>query len=360
MHLSPNLPLLEELLLCEEENELRDQFANGFYLHQEPKVYQEIGRSIAQGNSIEDAYRKHLLSHSSHEEKQAFAGVAYGMGLDSLQKLNDSIEENPYFKLLKGLKDKRSGKLSFFTREYAPYEVFLIDDEKENQGRLELSLGYYEKGLSFPALSKDGTVWMSLIPHEINTMKQAIASAKGNVLTLGLGLGYYAFMVSQKDEVESVTIVENDPKVIAMFQELLLPSFPQKEKIHIVKGDAFDYVKHHGREFDFTFVDIYHDETDALPLYLRLLHLEQGPTAYWIERAILLYFRRYVLAFLEEQYDGLGEEAYQERHDFPSALFGALFDATEDASIQNDEELKAFLSPASLKDLARKLSVKIT
>ncbi|MBQ9457317.1 MAG: hypothetical protein IJU64_02265 [Bacilli bacterium] len=355
MKLAADLPLLETLLLEEEENQLRDEIANTYFLHQDPAVYRAIAQGIAKGETVENAYRKSFLSRASKQEKEAFAQVAYGMGLDEFKELNHSIEENPYFRLLQGLKGKHLGDLSFFLRSYAPYEVFLTDDESEENGRLQLSLGYYRDGLSFPALSKNEQVWMSLIPHEIKTMEQAIIDAKGKVLTLGLGLGYYAFMAAEKEEVTSVTVVENDPDVLAMFRSLLLPLFPHKEKITLVQADAFDFVETKGKDYDFTFVDIYHDETDGLPLYLKLLKIEQGPTVYWIERAILLYFRRYVLAFLEEQYDGYPEEAYADRSDFASALFGALYDATKEESILNEDALRSFLDLNALKALAKRL-----
>ena len=40
---------------------------------------------------------------------------------------------------------------------------------------------------------------MTITPDEIETMKEAVDQAFGNVLTFGLGLGYYAYMVSEKD-----------------------------------------------------------------------------------------------------------------------------------------------------------------
>ena len=43
---------------------------------------------------------------------------------------------------------------------------------------------------------------MSLNPYEIRTMENAIITARGKVLTLGLGLGYYAYMVHLKEEVK--------------------------------------------------------------------------------------------------------------------------------------------------------------
>ena len=43
---------------------------------------------------------------------------------------------------------------------------------------------------------------MSLKPNEIETMEQPIENANGNILVYGLGLGYFAFMASQKNSVK--------------------------------------------------------------------------------------------------------------------------------------------------------------
>ena len=364
MRLHPDLPLLEEYLIAESDNEVRDQFANAFFLHQDPKFYHRVSELISKGTTIESAYRKSILASLSEEEKEEFASVAFGMGLDQFQKLDEKeLTGNPYFALLQGLKDTKRHDISFFTRFYEANEVFLSSEQGESDdpfGRELLPLGYYPSRVGFPAIAKRGEVWMSLIPHEIETMKEAIKLAKGKVCTLGLGLGYYAYMVSENDEVKEVTIIERDRDVISLFKEHLLPRFPHKEKIHIVQGDALAHIAKEGNRYDFVFADLWHNEEDGLPLYLRLRQLEKTKTEYWIEQSILLYLRRYVITFLEEQREGYDQRQYKERGDFPSALFGALYDATKEMSIQTDDELSAFLSLSSIRDLAGKLDVKIT
>lgn len=79
---------------------------------------------------------------------------------------------------------------------------------------------------------------MTTIPNEINTMKDPIDKARGDVLTYGLGLGYYVYMVANKDEVRSITAVENDDEIIALFRQHILPQFSHPEKVIIVRDDA--------------------------------------------------------------------------------------------------------------------------
>ena len=355
MKLAPNLQSLENALEAKDEAELRDQFANAYYLHQPPQVSLKIQAFIKGGLRVTDAYRKVALAQMEEEEKEAFAQVAFGYGLDQFNELNPvDITNLPYYKLLMSLEEKRFGKIRFFTRRYAPYEVFLSKEQyyDEGLGTSVLPLGYYKEGLSFPAVEKKGRVWMSLIPHEIETMKEPIAKAKGSVLVLGIGLGYYAYEVSNKEDVTRVTLVENDPEVIAFFKDALLPHFPHKEKIEIIEGDGIAYMASKQSQYDFAFVDIYHNEEDGLPLYLRLLSKQAIPTTYWIESSLLLYFRRYLIAFLQEQYEGYTAADYQNEDGFDNSLFAHLYRLTKQISIESEEDLENFLSADNVAILA--------
>jgi AraC-like DNA-binding protein len=60
---------------------------------------------------------------------------------------------------------------------------------------------------------------MSITPNEIVTMREPVARASGRVLTLGLGLGYYAYMVHLKEDVTDVTVVEREQAVIDLFEK---------------------------------------------------------------------------------------------------------------------------------------------
>jgi hypothetical protein len=50
----------------------------------------------------------------------------------------------------------------------------------------------------FPALLENDRIWMTITPNEIEIMIKPVDEAFGHVLTYGLGLGYYAYMVSKK------------------------------------------------------------------------------------------------------------------------------------------------------------------
>lgn len=79
-------------------------------------------------------------------------------------------------------------------------------------------------------------------PSEIETMRAPIEEATGRVVTFGLGLGYFAYMVSEKPDVTSLDIVERSEEAIALFERNILPQFPNKEKIRIIRSDAFGFL----------------------------------------------------------------------------------------------------------------------
>ncbi|MDY0404289.1 hypothetical protein P5G51_001635 [Virgibacillus sp. 179-BFC.A HS] len=136
---------------------------------------------------------------------------------------------------------------------------------------------------------------MTVTPNEIETMRDAVDKATGNVLTYGLGLGYYAYMVSEKDNVDNVTVVELNPNVIDLFKRYILPQFAHGDKISIIQADAFQYAKENMAtgNYDIVFTDLWHDVSDGMDMYVKMKSFEKNcPNAqflYWIEQSIQCY-----------------------------------------------------------------------
>ena len=188
----------------------------------------------------------------------------------------------------------QSGTIDLVAETVQPMELFVADDfQVDAQGRVYPQLGWFREAFSFPAIREDGRVWMTVTPNEINTIQPAVQSSTGKVLTFGLGLGYYAFHAMLKEDVTSVTVVEKNPQVIEVFTRLLLPHFPNRNKLRIIEADAFDYAANvmPGEGYDVVFTDLWHDVADGLPLYRRMKALEcPGPRfLYWIEKTLRCY-----------------------------------------------------------------------
>lgn len=208
---------------------------------------------------------------------------------------NKDYENNPYLKNIK-IPTKKLGKWELCYKTYVPYQAFVFDDPKiTRDGKIIPQIGFFEKEFSYPAVLESGTEWMLITPNEINTMRAPISGAHGKVLTYGLGLGYFAYMVSEKESVSSVTIIERDKNAISLFRDIILPQMPRKDKINIICDDAFYFAETRlaDSDFDFVFADIWHDPSDGVPAYKRLKETEKYlPSAdfsYWIEKTLKCY-----------------------------------------------------------------------
>lgn len=210
-----------------------------------------------------------------------------------IKKLDKSVyENNEYYKNIKVIEDK-IGNWEFKYLKYKPYEAFIYDDLIiENEHKEIPSVGYFDEEFEYLAVLENGNEWMLITPNEINTMQPIIDDVSGEVVTFGLGLGYFAYMASLKENVNSVTVVERDKNVIELFNSYILPQFKYKDKIKIICEDAFDFASTM-EGYDCAFVDLWHDVSDGVRLYLRMKQLEKKNIKYyyWIEKSILSYLK---------------------------------------------------------------------
>lgn len=201
---------------------------------------------------------------------------------------------NPYYKniMVKNITHKN---WTLKIDEYQAYEAFVRDDMiKYFDGKILPQIGFFDKKFAFPAIYENDRLWMSITPNEINTMEKDINDSFGNVLTLGLGMGYFSYMVSLKENVNKVTIIEKDKNVIELFEKNILPFFENKEKIEIINIDAFDFLDNcESFKYDYIFSDLWHDVSDGLPLYKKIKKYEnkyqEKIWRYWIEKTLLCY-----------------------------------------------------------------------
>ena len=200
---------------------------------------------------------------------------------------------NPYFANIKiPVKQENNWNLGY--QSYKPYEGFIYRDIITEGDYTEIpQIGYFDKDFSYPTVFENGIEWMAIKPNEIETMKEPIKNARGRVLVYGLGIGYFAYMVSEKNEVDTITVVERDQNVIDLFNKYILPQFPNKAKITIVKSDAFEYAKNEMKKgsYNYIFTDLWHDVSDGVDLYVKMKkHEALCPNShfdYWIEKSIL-------------------------------------------------------------------------
>lgn len=215
--------------------------------------------------------------------------------------------ESDYAKILKNISFEKDfwsleqHKIKAYTP--FPYDVTKV---KGSLYREKPSLAYSDKDFSYLELTQYGIPWMSLCPHEITTMQKPIKEAHGKVLTFGLGLGYFAYMSSKKESVESLTIVEQSETLINLFKEKILPRFPNQAKIKIINKEALNFAKSEDLAiYDYVFSDLHHTALDGFGLNLALANIFKTKNnckfRIWIEEEFLILIRRLILTLLSDE-----------------------------------------------------------
>ena len=279
-------------------------------------------KPVISGDSIkgENQYQKRDYLFNELEKDRPFPNefVKKNIKWDSQLLRVDDFLNNPYLKALSNISFNKDDWALTYSKLSA-YSIFPYEEEYHYgpNYNIKMNLGYFDNDYIYPSISLCGNEWMSLNPYEIRTMENAIITAKGKVLTLGLGLGYYAYMVHLKEEVKEVHIVEMDKDLINIFNEYLLPLFPYKEKIHIHKADALIFAKSiKDRDYDFIFSDLWHDVGDGLPMYLKLKEtfnkFSYTQCHYWIEGDLVTYLRMIVISVIRDQYYQEDDRDYDE------------------------------------------------
>ena len=221
--------------------------------------------------------------------------------IPAIKKLDTAVYENDAYAKTVRFPNVTHGKWELCQHSYAPYEPFVRTHPVVTKDLCEIpQLGYFDVEFPFPAILENGIEWMTITPNEVETMREPIAKCRGRVLTLGLGLGYFAFHASEKPEVERVVVVERSRDVIEIFKTYLLPQFPNGKKIEIVEDDAFQYMQKEmpRGKFDYVFADLWHDASDGLEMYRKLKQYEilapKTKFDYWIEPSLLSFLRHIV------------------------------------------------------------------
>lgn len=242
--------------------------------------------------SLEEAY-KYLLASFLHLDIEKKDKEIFHLYFDEMICCLDTKKytDNPYYQRIK-IKPCKQEKWKFTYQTYKPFELFVCNDmEEKEDGRIIPKLGYFKEAYSYLCVLENNREWMLITPNEIETMQPVIDVVENEVLTYGLGLGYFAYMCSLKENVTSITIIEKDKKVIELFERYILPQFEKKEKIRIIEADAKEFAKTNQKQFDHIFVDIWHDVSDGLPLYKEFKTYEKKGSTYhyWIEKTLKCY-----------------------------------------------------------------------
>lgn len=117
---------------------------------------------------------------------------------------------------------------------------------------LNLGVGYWSNGVlmqNMAVLARKeaggrSDTWMSLSAREIESQELGCRAAVGDTVVMGLGMGWAAANTALRPEVTRVTVVEQDPEIIGLIDELgIFAQLPPEiaAKISVVQGDALTY-----------------------------------------------------------------------------------------------------------------------
>lgn len=267
--------------------------------------------------------------------------------LNDIYKQNlDEYLSNPYFKNIK-IKPIKNGKYSLRYCSYQKYQLFPLDEIslKDSTYKEISKIGYFEKKYDYLALLEGDTIWMCITPNEMNTMKEAIDLAKGRVLVLGLGLGYYPYMISLKDEVKEIVVIEKDKRIIDVFNANIAPNF-RNSKITVINADAYEYLKTN-QDFDMVFADLWHNPEDGIFHYIKLKKIEKYNNlniAYWLEPSLIQMFRRCIITIFQEYFEGYTQDNYLFAENDMDTLINCIYKMIKDKQFNTKEDVEKVLS----------------
>lgn len=143
----------------------------------------------------------------------------------------DEFNQNPYISNIK-IEDITTSTHELVKFALPPLTLFPCDVSVASFGHRALpQIGFFEEKIEIPRLEKiNSNNFKQVTPKEINATQKHIDAAHGKVLNIGLGMGYFAYMASLKDNVEKIIIVEQDNELIELFKEHIFPQFSHREK----------------------------------------------------------------------------------------------------------------------------------
>ena len=289
----------------------------------------------------------------------------------------DSFKKDKYYKDInpKEVKIKiYQNTYHLYYKYYKPFNYFIYDEikTKDNDYKEINSLGYFSSSFKYLALDKNDETWMSIIPHEINTMKEDIKKINGNVVIYGLGLGYFIYLLSLKEEVNKIIVIEKDKEIINIFKEYIFKLFNKnsQNKIIVKEDDAFKFNetklinnKYIDKDvniiINYAYIDIYHNPLDALPSYIRFIQNEYKNNEityfYWIEESIICYIRRIIISIFEEALSSYDDKDYIDNDDYLNNFINKLYRYLKNLNFNSYNDISSLLTKEKIKEICKDL-----
>lgn len=307
-------------------------------------------------NEADKLFKEFVMNDANFTEKE------YIEIFGSVKKISAfDFMMNPYLQAISindidgknGLKLK---KILYKQNEF----VFLDEPEQDENLLRHYKIGMFDNDALSYVLTQNNEVWMSVNPMEINTAKHSINKANGNVLVFGGGIGYYPFMISLKDNVKNILIIEKDTAVIDLLETFIIPQFSKKQqaKIKIINADGFEYLKNPDQKinnnFNFAYIDTWPDNVVGLKEYKSYVKYEDKYSniefTYWLENSLLDSVIINIYQYISAK---LGTSETQKLY---SMMIPDIWEKleTESDRISRPDQMKYFLTRKYAKEILKK------
>lgn len=220
-----------------------------------------------------------------------------------------TLTDNPYYKNIK-LDNVRTDTV-WYEKALIKKRTLMSMNFHKSLGKYLFHyhpIGYFENDVYLPVLKEgENKVWMSPAISEIESMNDGIQKGHGKCMTMGLGIGVLPYLWLNKEEVESVTIVEFNKDVIDLFKKYICPQFPKNKKIEIIHGNGLDYYnKEFLNQFDYVYIDFWESNEDGLQYYIKLMEkkVDYENIDFWVEDSMLSDVKYIITPYLNTLYQG--------------------------------------------------------
>ena len=271
------------------------------------------GATVQNGESIDTNQSKELFRQYA-VNKRNIDPEDFDKAFPKLEIIHSvDLIKNPYLENI-SLPLIKNERLKFETKFHIKNEFCIIDQPIQTSDLMKiLKLGIFDAPAYTYTLKENGSILDSVGPYEINSMKKHINSATGNVLVFGSGLAYYPYMISLKNNVSKVVIVESDESIFNFIREYILPLFPNN-KVEIILSDYQNYMESHvGLNYDTVFFNCWNGTVSGAECIQKFVKYEllypKLKFQYWLEDSIL---DTYVIN-IEEYFNAkVGSDEYQD------------------------------------------------
>ena len=112
---------------------------------------------------------------------------------------------------------------------------------------------YYENGIKYQRLIKNGTIKMFNEPEIVNDFEEFLTRAEGSVLINGLGMGMCNVHLLQKETLKDLTVIEYDKSLL----DFISPFFAHEDRCTIIHADAYKWEPPAGKYYDYVWHDVW-------------------------------------------------------------------------------------------------------